>query len=101
MTSLVEQKLTESRWLLDNYDFHIIPMVNVDGVIYGNFRCDLAGYDLNRAWKNPLEQIHPQIFHIKREISKISDKYQVEMCLDLHTHSKEYGSFAYCCVDSQ
>lgn len=29
-------------------------MINVDGVIYGNFRCDLAGFDLNRVWKNPV-----------------------------------------------
>lgn len=28
-------------------------MVNPDGVILGNSRCNLAGYDLNRCWKNP------------------------------------------------
>lgn len=43
-------------------------MINVDGVIYGNFRCDLAGYDLNRTWKNPLPSIHPQVFGVKAEI---------------------------------
>jgi cytosolic carboxypeptidase protein 2/3 len=36
-------------------------MVNVDGVIYGNFRCDLAGFDVNRTWRNPLKEIHPQV----------------------------------------
>lgn len=25
-------------------------MVNPDGVIYGNSRCNLAGLDLNRQW---------------------------------------------------
>jgi len=40
-------------------------MINVDGVIYGNFRCDLAGFDLNRCWKNPLSSINPQIYYIK------------------------------------
>jgi hypothetical protein len=40
-------------------------MVNVDGVIYGNFRCDLSGIDLNRIWKNPSKLIHPQIYAIK------------------------------------
>lgn len=44
-------------------------MVNVDGVIYGNFRCDLAGFDLNRAWKNPVKELHPQIYAISEKIS--------------------------------
>jgi murein tripeptide amidase MpaA len=33
------------------FKFVIIPMVNPDGVIYGNFRTNLAGFDLNRQWK--------------------------------------------------
>jgi murein tripeptide amidase MpaA len=73
-------------------------MVNVDGVIYGNFRCDLAGYDLNRTWKNPFQTIHPQVFAIKAELEKLNDKNGINLCLDLHTHSKEYGAFAYCCI---
>ncbi len=28
-------------------------MVNPDGVIHGNYRCSLAGCDLNRRWKKP------------------------------------------------
>lgn len=28
-------------------------MVNVDGVLLGNYRCSLAGVDLNRKWKKP------------------------------------------------
>jgi len=41
-------------------------MINVDGVIYGNFRCDLGGYDLNRCWKNPSSALHSQIYNIKK-----------------------------------
>lgn len=36
--------------LLQKYTFKIFPMINVDGVIYGNSRCDLSGDDLNRQW---------------------------------------------------
>lgn len=43
----------EAIYLRKNYIFKIIPMKNPDGVIYGNFRCNLAGVDLNRSWSNP------------------------------------------------
>ena len=31
--------------------FKIVPMINVDGVMCGNYRCSLSGIDLNRVWK--------------------------------------------------
>lgn len=37
-------------WLRKNYIFKIIPMVNPDGVIFGNYRSNLMGLDLNRKW---------------------------------------------------
>ena len=73
-------------------------MINVDGVIYGNFRCDLAGYDINRCWKNPIQALHPQIIEIFNELNQLNNGKGIELCLDLHTHSKELGAFAYCCV---
>ena len=33
--------------------FKVVPMLNPDGVIYGNNRCSLSGVDLNRQWKRP------------------------------------------------
>jgi len=33
--------------------FKIVPMMNPDGVIHGNYRTSLGGYDLNRRWKKP------------------------------------------------
>jgi cytosolic carboxypeptidase protein 2/3 len=41
----------EIRYLLEHFIIKIYPMVNVDGVIYGNFRCDVSGVDLNRRWR--------------------------------------------------
>ena len=77
-------------------------MVNVDGVIYGNFRCDVAGYDLNRCWKDTSYLIHPQLYKIKEILEDLNYKRKtIDFCLDLHTHSKEMGIFAYSCVDTQ
>lgn len=38
----------EARLLRENFLFKIIPMLNIDGVINGNYRCNLAEADLNR-----------------------------------------------------
>ena len=38
----------EARILRENFIFKIVPMLNIDGVINGNYRCNLAGVDLNR-----------------------------------------------------
>jgi len=41
-------------------------MLNPDGVILGNSRCGLAGWDLNRVWIDPNKIEHPTIFHTKQ-----------------------------------
>jgi hypothetical protein len=41
-------------------------MLNVDGVIFGNFRCDLNGHDLNRKWTNPDKCFNNSVFRIKK-----------------------------------
>lgn len=38
----------KAQFLRNNYVFKIIPMLNPDGVIVGNYRCSLVGQDLNR-----------------------------------------------------
>ena len=40
--------------------FCIVPMVNPDGVTWGNSRCGLQGGDLNRSWGGP-ERKFPEI----------------------------------------
>lgn len=74
-------------------------MINVDGVIYGNFRCDISGDDLNRQWTDPSKQLHPHIYKIKEYVESISDK--IDIFLDLHGHSKKLNTFSYCCKVDQ
>jgi murein tripeptide amidase MpaA len=56
----------EAKMLRENFVFKIIPMLNPDGVINGNYRSSLAGCDLNRRWKTPSKVIHPTIYHVKK-----------------------------------
>ena len=43
----------EANALREVFIFKIIPMLNPDGVIHGNYRCGLAGCDLNRRYRKP------------------------------------------------
>jgi hypothetical protein len=46
-------------------------MLNIDGVIIGNYRCDLAQVDLNRQWIDPNKKQHPTIFYTKQMIKRM------------------------------
>lgn len=56
--------------LRKHFVFKIVPMINVDGVIYGNYRCSLTGIDLNRAWKKPDPTLFPEVAAIKKLVEK-------------------------------
>jgi murein tripeptide amidase MpaA len=43
----------ESFYLREKFIFIIVPMINVDGVVLGNFRTGIAGRDLNRVFDTP------------------------------------------------
>jgi len=76
--------------------FKIIPMINPDGVIVGNYRACLSGQDLNRKFQNPDVRLHPEICAIKRLIFETkSAGYKILGYFDLHAHSKKKCVFIY------
>ncbi|TYZ65345.1 hypothetical protein PybrP1_012669 [[Pythium] brassicae (nom. inval.)] len=77
--------------------FQIIPMLNPDGVYYGNSRCSLAACDLNRVWHNPSQTYHPTIFHVKELLRSESSLRGVVFFCDLHGHSRKKNVFVYGC----
>jgi hypothetical protein len=79
----------EARILRNNFTFTVIPMLNPDGVVCGNYRSCLSGQDLNRVWNNPEEIFYPVIYEAK---NMLRNSLAV---IDLHGHSKKLGSFIY------
>lgn len=74
--------------------FKIVPMINPDGVIHGNSRCELIGVDPNRRWRNPSKNLNPVIHNLKQMITKNANS-NTDMVLDLHSHSRKLGTFFY------
>ena len=55
----------EARDLRKNYIIYVVPMLNIDGVVHGNQRTNLAGFDLNRKWSDPSPYLAPVIYTAK------------------------------------
>lgn len=83
--------------LKDHFEFYIIPMMNVDGVINGNYRCSLAACDLNRKWIKPSRVLHPPVYHMQKLCKQLMDieKKSFFLYLDLHGHSAKKNIFNY------
>ncbi|KAL4436239.1 hypothetical protein ABPG74_015830 [Tetrahymena malaccensis] len=92
---LCNLKSEEASYLRERCVFKVVPMVNPDGVIHGNYRTDLSGVDLNRNWLTPDKQYLTTVYAIKQLISSISREYKIRYIIDLHGHSKKMNAFFY------
>jgi len=98
---LLDPKNEEAELLRQNFVFKVIPMLNPDGVINGNYRCSLAGCDLNRRWKVPSKVLHPTIYNTKKLIEQFSKERELLLYCDFHGHSRRKNIFMYGCNNPQ
>ena len=85
----------EAVFIRRNYVVKLIPMLNPDGVILGNYRTSLAGCDLNRRWLVPNQTLHPEIFYAKKMITNFAKGREISLICDLHGHSGLHNIFIY------
>jgi len=84
--------------LRDLYIFKIVPILNPEGVLAGNFRTSIVGTDLNRRWDKPDEILHPQIYFLKNYMKLlISIGKEIFVYCDLHGHTRKNNAFIYGC----
>ena len=56
-----------ARELRQRFEFKIVPILNVDGVIAGNYRASFAGLDINRMFSNNANQrLNPESTYLKQ-----------------------------------
>jgi hypothetical protein len=79
------------------YVFKVVPMLNVDGVVVGNYRCSLSGHDLNRRYHNPDSRKHAEIYMLKKVVQGIKETQNIALYIDYHGHSCKPGFFFYGC----
>ena len=93
-----------SKYLRDNFIFKIIPMLNIDGVIFGNYRLNILGKDMNRLWvpnlpfnPNECDKSSLYINSIIEIIKKTLNNRNIFLYCDFHGHSGKHNYFLYGC----
>lgn len=61
---------SDAQLLRDTFIFKVVPMLNPDGVIVGNYRCSLAGQDLNRNYTSLLKESYPSVWYTRNMIRR-------------------------------
>jgi hypothetical protein len=84
-----------AKYLRNHFVFKIVPMLNPDGVIVGNYRTSLSGVDLNRIYRNPIEvslnnlfiyyniyqKLFPTVYHVKKLVESLAEERRVSLCI--------------------
>lgn len=85
----------EAHVLLERYVFHIVPVLNPDGVELGHHRTDLRGENLNRMYGHRASlDLHPAVFAAQAAcIGAHRNQGRLRLYLDLHAHGTRRGQF--------
>ncbi|CAF98247.1 unnamed protein product, partial [Tetraodon nigroviridis] len=88
----------DARLLRDTFVFKVVPMLNPDGVIVGNYRCSLAGRDLNRNYRTGLRDSFPSVWHTRKMVERLVNETDVVLYCDFHGHNRKNNVFMYGCT---
>ncbi|XP_051979139.1 cytosolic carboxypeptidase 2-like isoform X2 [Xyrauchen texanus] len=91
--------LPDACLLREIFVFKVIPMLNPDGVVVGNYRCSLAGRDLNRNYRTLLRDSFPCIWYTRNMVKRLLSEKEVVVYCDFHGHSRKNNVFMYGCND--
>lgn len=94
-----------SHKLREHFEFWILPQINPDGIVSGNYRCNTQGKDMNRCFyadddpeaKLRLHEVELIRSFMEENFSKkIPEKRsKLKMFLDVHAHSGQRDIFIY------
>ncbi|XP_041052604.1 cytosolic carboxypeptidase 2 [Carcharodon carcharias] len=91
----------DAQLLRDMFIFKVVPMLNPDGVITGNYRCSLSGQDLNRNYRTVLRDSFPCVWHTRNMVQRLMEEREVLIYCDFHGHSRKNNVFMYGCHNKE
>lgn len=86
--------------LLRRIEFHLVPCMNPDGVVLGNYRRNSLGLNLNREWSNTDPATAPTVHAVREAMTAQRDAGRVLVAfVDLHSISVARKNFMYTTED--
>ncbi|XP_053497449.1 cytosolic carboxypeptidase 2 isoform X4 [Ictalurus furcatus] len=92
-------KSPDARLLRETFVFKVVPMLNPDGVVVGNYRCSLSGRDMNRNYRTLLKESFPCVWYTRNMVKRLLAEREVLLYCDFHGHSRKNNVFMYGCTD--
>ncbi|MCC6547446.1 succinylglutamate desuccinylase/aspartoacylase family protein [Candidatus Sumerlaeota bacterium] len=75
---------------------HVVPLVNPDGVVAGNYRDNIEGINLNRVWDAPTQETSPEILAVRRVLDEWADaRNPYQLFIDFHSDSSAKSHYAF------
>lgn len=91
--------------LREKLEFWIIPVMNPDGIVCGNYRCNTQGKDMNRYFfADDDEDVNMRLTEVELIRSFMEEhfnpkdeqkKNKLKMFLDIHAHSAQRDIFIF------
>ncbi|XP_012876998.1 PREDICTED: cytosolic carboxypeptidase 3 [Dipodomys ordii] len=98
---------SDAQLLRDTFVFKVVPMLNPDGVIVGNYRCSLSGRDLNRNYTSLVKESFPAVWYTRNMIHRMKSSSSVAKLIDVlgnkrgtHFSTRDLESIGYHFCDS-
>ncbi len=80
LSTLLDSHNGNSRALLRDCVFYVVPNMNPDGAVRGHLRTNAAGINLNREWLNPSMEKSPEVFLVREKMLATGG----DIFLDIH-----------------
>ena len=79
----------------EKFIFHIIPMMNPDGIVNGISRYNTAMEDLNNIWLND-EKAQPEVTGVKNWVDRwYEEGNTIDLFIDVHNHTQFHNYHAF------
>ncbi|VDL26764.1 unnamed protein product [Hymenolepis diminuta] len=95
MEFLVHPRNEKAKELRRRYVFKLVPMLNADGVIVGNYRCSLVGRDVNRTYNIFGPDRIPEVHYTRKLVQYCQETCKDVVFCDFHGHSQAHNAFIY------
>lgn len=88
----------------DALEFWILPVMNPDGIVCGNYRCNTQGKDMNRYFFSSKEDVNMRLTEVELirtlmenhfDPSNKEKRSRLKMFLDIHAHSAQRDIFIF------